>query len=219
MGAAGRGGYRRVRSGARASVAGLATGGALMLSGAVFLIPFLVSDRAGQNDVFMGNLFLGPPFWLAGSTLLIASLAGLGLRAWMTVGLAVANLLLVSLAALVLSRGGLGGISGVAAVVVADVGALLVASALVAGTRGWWATWGRGMVLAAACAGIVTLAYVLLGGRYYAFGETSSSLPPYLEMPVVAIALGMGALAGALGWVWGGEAGRSPRPQNWGGVG
>lgn len=202
MGTDVRGGRTQERMQAQATVAGLASGGVLMLSGVVFLLPFLVNNRAGQNDVFMGNLFLGPPFWLVGSTLLIASLAGLGLGRWLTLALALANPLLVALM-LAWSQGGLGGISGTAAVLVADAGALLVAGALAAGTHGRWTIWGRGMVVCLIGAGIVALAYELFGGRYYAFGETVSSLPPYLEMPVAWLALGIGALAGALGWAWG----------------
>src|SRR5919109_3988848 len=62
----------------------LATGSFAMLVGAVFLLPFLLSVRAEQNDVFFSNLFIGPVFFAIGSTLLVGSLAGLGLKGWIT---------------------------------------------------------------------------------------------------------------------------------------
>jgi hypothetical protein len=51
-----------------------ATGGYLMLGAAPVLSAFVVSLYAIPNDVYMGNLFVGPPLLLIGSVLLLASL-------------------------------------------------------------------------------------------------------------------------------------------------
>jgi hypothetical protein len=44
----------------------LATGAFTFLVGGIFLLPFLLSPYAIQNDVYMGNLFLGYPFMAVG---------------------------------------------------------------------------------------------------------------------------------------------------------
>jgi hypothetical protein len=44
----------------------LAAGGYALLVGGIFLLPFVLSPYAIQNDVYMGNLFLGYPLVAAG---------------------------------------------------------------------------------------------------------------------------------------------------------
>ena len=62
--------------------------------------------------------------------------------------------------------------------------------------------WGRALVLAGAGAGLVSVGYVVFGGRYYAFGETASHLPPYLNGPVLALSGLVGVVVAVLGWAW-----------------
>ncbi len=50
----------------------LASGGFILLSAVLFLSPFVLSPYAMQNDVYMGNLFLGPPWFLLGAILFLA---------------------------------------------------------------------------------------------------------------------------------------------------
>jgi hypothetical protein len=50
----------------RVATALLATGGFALLVGGIFLLPFVLSLYPIQNDVYMGNLFLGYPLLAAG---------------------------------------------------------------------------------------------------------------------------------------------------------
>src|SRR5919109_2015152 len=102
----------------------LATGSFAMLVGAVFLLPFLLSVRAEQNDVFFSNLFIGPVFFAIGSTLLVGSLAGLGLKGWITFALAIGNPAAVVLLLWLASTTGLAGPGAIAATLWADAGIL-----------------------------------------------------------------------------------------------
>lgn len=62
--------------------------------------------------------------------------------------------------------------------------------------------WLRALLVAAVGAGLITLAYELVGGHYQSFGETPFIWPPYLN----AVTLGLVGLAGLLalvaGWWW-----------------
>jgi len=51
----------------RHTAAQLATGGFLLLAGAIFATPFLFNTRAQENDVFFANLFLAPLISLLGA--------------------------------------------------------------------------------------------------------------------------------------------------------
>src|SRR5262245_49929138 len=53
----------------RHAVAQFATGGSLLIAGALFAAPFLLNGRALENDVFLSNLFLAPLISLLGSLL------------------------------------------------------------------------------------------------------------------------------------------------------
>jgi hypothetical protein len=50
----------------------LASGGFILLSAVLFLSPFVLSSYANQNDVYMGNLFLSPPWFVLGAILFLA---------------------------------------------------------------------------------------------------------------------------------------------------
>jgi len=130
--------------------ASLALGGYLLLTGALFLSPFLLSQNAIANDVFMANLFIAPVYVVLGILLFLGGLLG---------------------------------------------------------ARGNWRTgWGsspwQALLLALAGGGVLLLVYALSGSRYYAFGETVSSLPPYLNLPVFLVSLALGAAIFLLGWLW-----------------
>lgn len=58
-------------AGLRIGFALLATGGFLLLAGAVFLLPFALSPYAIQNDVYGYNLFLAPAMLLLGVVLAV----------------------------------------------------------------------------------------------------------------------------------------------------
>jgi hypothetical protein len=62
------------RSTSPVALALLATGGFTMLSAAILLSSFALSPYAIQNDVYLGNLFIGPPLLVIGSLLFVASL-------------------------------------------------------------------------------------------------------------------------------------------------
>jgi hypothetical protein len=57
-------------------------------------------------------------------------------------------------------------------------------------------------VLAGAGAVIVAVGYLVFGGRFYAFGETVSHLPPYLNRTVLTFSGVVAVVVFALGWVW-----------------
>jgi hypothetical protein len=132
---------------AHSVLAPLALGLYALLVGSVYLVPFLFTQEAQQNDAFLTNLFLGPLCGLFGILLLL-------------IGVSVARLR----------------------------------------TPRW--VWDRALVLAAAGAGLVSAGYALFGGRFYAFGETASHLPPYLNGPVLALSGLVGVIVVVLGWVW-----------------
>lgn len=186
----------------RSASAMLAIGGYVTGLGTVFMSPFLVSARAQQNDVFMTNLFFGPPIFLVGSTVLIIGFHELGLRRSLVSALAVGNPLVVWLISWLASNTGFDGIRAIAASILADTCFLIMGSMLLAGMHHRWGTWGRAALLAASGIAVVTFGYILFGSRYYAFGETASSLPPYLDGKVIGLSMAVGLviLVAALRW-------------------
>lgn len=52
----------------------LAAGGFIVLSAVIFLSPFVLSPYAIQNDVYMANLFIGPPVLVVGGVLVLIGL-------------------------------------------------------------------------------------------------------------------------------------------------
>jgi hypothetical protein len=193
----------------RHTVAQLATGGFLLLAGALFAAPFLLNDRAQGNDVFLTNLFLAPLISLVGSLLYILALRRLGLSIPL-----VLILILVNLAVLtswlwlpqVTSQGvalAEGVFAALPVILLVDAALLFLVGALVAGARGQWGAWSQGLVLALVASVALTVIYYFFGGQYLAFGETSSSLPPYLNATALIATVALAVVVYLLGWRWG----------------
>jgi hypothetical protein len=176
---------------ARYTVAALAAGGFLMIAAVVFLFPFVLSARAHENDVFMTNAFISPLIYLIGSTLAISSLPGLGLSRLLTVVLAVANPFAPYLALVALSSSGPPWYGVIGPLSAVDGGLLILLGLAAAAVHERLRLWGIGLLFALAGSGAVALAYALFGSRYYAYGETVSSLPPYLDLPMLGITLAL----------------------------
>jgi hypothetical protein len=193
-------------------VAQLATGGFLLLAGALFALPFLLSSGATANDVFMSNLFLAPFISLLGSLLYILALRRLGLSfALMLI------LIAINLAALtswlwlpqVASNGvelAIGVLASLPVALLVEAALLFLVGALVARTHGQWDTWTRGILLALVTGGALAVVYSFFGGHYLADGETTSSLPPYLNEVTLGATVALASLAYVLGWRWGPRA-------------
>jgi hypothetical protein len=186
----------------RHAVALLASGGFLLLAGALFAAPFLLSSRAQENDVFLANLFLALPIALLGSLLYIFALRRLGLSVMLILAL-----LAVYITALTswlwFSPLSARGISGVGPILAAGAALLFIAGALVAGTHRQWNAWTEGMALALITSSALAVVYSFFGGQYLAFGEKTSSLPPYLNTVTLIATAVLAALAYLLGWLWG----------------
>lgn len=178
----------------RSAVALLAVSGYIALLSMVFMTPFLLSARAQQNDVFMANLLLSPILYVIGSTAVIAGLHALGLRRSLTGLLALGNLAVLVLAAWLIGSISQNGIRALAIGILVSAGMLLVVSTVVVGGLHTWGIGGGAAVLALCGAAVVSLGYMLFGSRYYAFGETASSLPPYLDAAVLGLSV-VGGLA------------------------
>jgi hypothetical protein len=186
----------------RYTVAQLASGGFLLLAGALFATPFLLNDRAQENDVFFGNLFLAPVISLVGSLLYLLALRRLGLS------------ILPLLALLVLNVAALTGwlwipisvpqrFMLIAMLLAGDAVLLFIVGALIAGTRGQLGSWAQAFVLALVAGAVLAVIYSFFGGQYLAFGETSSSLPPYLNGTALLATVGLAIAVYVFGWFWG----------------
>jgi hypothetical protein len=187
----------------RHTLAQLATGGFLLLAGALFALPFLLNTRAQENDVFFGNLFLAPLISLLGSILYLIALRGFGLSiAWLVA------LLVINMAALTgwlwLPQFTSQSIPLIAVILAADAVLLFSVGALLAGAGGLSGPWARGLVLALVAGGALAVIYYFFGGQYLAAGETSSSLPPYLNTIALIATAALAALTYLLGWLWSG---------------
>ena len=178
----------------------LATGSALMMMGAVFLAPFLLDPRVQQNDVFLTNLFVGPPFFVAGSALFIASAARLGIAALPLAACWLINALLTSGVGWAAGAAGADVIPLYAAATVLDVLLLIAVSAALYWRPQRLATWAEGLVIGAAMTSAATLGYFAIGGRYLAAGETVSSLPPYLNLATIVLGMLLAAAAAITAW-------------------
>jgi hypothetical protein len=193
-------------------VAQLATGGFLLLAGALFAVPFLLNSRATGNDVFMANLFLAPLISLAGSLLYLLALRRLGLSfALMLILIAINLATLTSWLWLpqVASNGvdlALGVLASLPVSLLVDAALLFLIGALIARTHGQLDAWTRSMLLALVTSGALAVIYSFFGGRYLAEGETTSSLPPYLNEVTLGATAALAALAYVLGWRWGPRA-------------
>jgi hypothetical protein len=193
----------------RHAVAQLATGGFLLLAGALFATPFLLNSSATGNDVFLTNLFLAPLISLLGSLLYILALRRLGLSIAL-----ILLLIALNLAALtswlwlpqVASNGvdlAIGVLASLPVILLVDAALLFLIGALVARTHGQWDAWTRGILLALVTGGALAVVYSFFGGRYLAEGETTSRLPPYLNGVTLGATATLAALAYLLGWRWG----------------
>jgi hypothetical protein len=132
----------------------------------------------------------------------VGGLTDLGLRRRAAVALAVgqpvgAGLLLALLVGI--GAPGMAVLSVLAAV--QTLGLALLGTAL-AGRAHRMREWGRLLVLPGLGAVLLTVAYLLAGGRYYAFGETVSSLPPYLTLPVLGLAVALTAAVSVVVVAW-----------------
>ncbi|HEU5348324.1 MAG TPA: hypothetical protein VFU63_06900 [Ktedonobacterales bacterium] len=188
------------RSTSSVSLALFAASGFLMFCALVLLSPFAVSPYAEQNDVYMGNLFIGLPVFIIGSLLFAISLAGLGLRPDLTVLVALVSLLV----GVALWLGVIGWsisthvyVAGAAALV------LLVLSWAIARGHARMKTWRRGLALALLGSGIIALLYVLFGGHYASAGGVVVSWPPYLMPSITGVSIALAVAIFVLGWRWG----------------
>jgi hypothetical protein len=190
------------------AVAQLAAGGFLLLSGSLFAAPFLLNGRVQENDAFLNNLFLAPLIALLGSLLYILALRRLGFSLILTIAL-----LILNLAALtswlwlpqVTNRGvalAEGTLAWLPVILLVDTALLSLSGALVAWTQQSWDAWTRGMLLALVTGSALTVVYSFFGGQYLAFGEKTSSLPPYLNTTTLIASAALAALAYLLGWRW-----------------
>lgn len=186
----------------RHALAQLATGGFLLLAGALFSAPFLLNGRAQENDVFFTNLFLAPLISLLGSILYLIALRGFGLSiAWLLA------LLVINVAALTgwlwLPQFTSQSISLVAVILAADAILLFSVGALLAAARGLAGPWALGLLLALLASAALAAIYYFFGGQYLAAGESSSSLPPYLNTITLAATAVLAVLTYLVGWLWG----------------
>jgi hypothetical protein len=186
----------------RHALAQLATGGFLLLAGALFAAPFLLSGRAQENDVFLTNLFLAPLIALLGSVLYLIALRGFGLSiAWLVA------LLVINVAALTgwlwLPQFTSQSIPVVGVILAADAILLFSVGALLAAARELAGPWALGLLLAILAAAALAAIYYFFGGQYLAAGETSSSLPPYLNTIALVATAVLAVLTYLVGWLWG----------------
>jgi hypothetical protein len=196
------------RSASPHAVAQLATGGFLLLAGALFAAPFLLNSGASGNDVFMTNLVLAPLISLLGSLLYILALRRLGLSVSL-----ILILIALDLAALtswlwlpqVASNGvalAIGVLASLPLILLVNAALLFLIGALVARTHGQWDAWTRGILLALVTGSTLAVVYSFFGGQYLAEGEKTSSLPPYLNAVTLIATAALAALTCILGWRW-----------------
>jgi hypothetical protein len=176
-----------------------ATSGLVMLSGLVFLAPFVMGPYVQQNDVYMGNLFIGLPIFVLGSLLFAASLVGFGLSEGVAGLLALGCLLPAVAFWLDFSRLEIAVCSYVAG---AYAAVLLAVSWFAARRHARVATWRRGLLLALLGTGSLAVSYVLFGGHYSSVGDTAIDWPPYLTMPILGITTGLAVAVFLTGWIW-----------------
>jgi hypothetical protein len=192
----------------RHTVAQLASGGFLLFAGALFAAPFLLNAGASGNDVFLTNLFLAPLISLLGSLMYILALRRLGLSTALAIALLVANLAVltswlwlpqVTSHGVALAEGVL---AGLPVILLVDAAFLLLVGALVARARGQWDVWTRGTLLAILAGSALAVVYSFFGGQYLAEGETSSSLPPYLNGIAFGAMVALSVAVYLFGWLW-----------------
>jgi hypothetical protein len=87
-------------------------------------------------------------------------------------------------------------------ILLVDAALLFLVGALVAGPQGQRGTWTQEVVLSLAASVALAVIYYFFGGHYLAFGETSSSLPPYLNATTLIATVILAAVVYVLGWRW-----------------
>jgi hypothetical protein len=181
----------------------------LLLAGALFELPFLLDGRAGGNDVFLINLLLSPFITLLGGLLYILALRRLGLSLGLMSLLLVLNLALltswlwlpqVTPQGVALAIAVLGGIPGI---LLLDAALLFAVGALVATRHAQRGVWTRAALLAITAGALLAVIYYFFGGSFLAYGETSRSLPPYLNGVVLEATLALTIVVYLLVWLWG----------------
>ena len=90
----------------------------------------------------------------------------------------------------------------IAGLLLADAVLLFVVGALLAGSRGLLGPWATALVLALVAGAALTVIYYLFGGQFLMLGETSSSLPPYLNGTALLATVGLALAVYAFGWYW-----------------
>lgn len=164
--------------------------GLLVMSYAAYQVAFnwdqLVALEETRGDVLYAAVLMTLIAWAAASSLVVASLAGLGLplRQTMTLGVmhfaaGVGFIILMFVAALPTYEWQIG--------FIVDAGLLLLASLLVTARYRRWADWTRGVVAALFATGLLAVNAYLLGGH------------PFEFYWLVAL---LGILAFAAGWLW-----------------
>jgi hypothetical protein len=174
-----------------------ATGVFALLVGVVLLAPFLLNARAQENDVFLTNLFSGPVLIMLGEIMLMFGLAGVGVPHWN-------SLLLASVIAVVtVETMNLLGFAGlqflVASLSLNAVLVILSLASIMTVQHCWHAMWFA-LLLAAVGASSASLIASVLGDRFYAAAEQSSSLPLYANALVPGMVFLVGMLVFVVGW-------------------
>lgn len=196
------------RNTSRRTRAHLAASLYVVLVSALFLLPFVVSERAQQNDVFLTNLFGGVAFFVVGSLWLSFSVLTLGAWRWIPFALIAATFTGVLLA---MWARRYSGTDTLVPSVLLMAGALVLACTVLAALLRSWAAWWRAVALALLGLIVAGAVYYAIGGRYLAFGERTTSLPPYLTTTVVGVSVAIGLAVFVLATI-GGERPRSAEP-------
>ena len=168
-----------------------------MLLGLLWLLP-LLSQEAQGNDAFLNNWLAGQLSWLLGSIVVIGSLAGFGLRRWVVLLLAVANLVLgeVLLQVVILMSPPL-----LLALLALDMAALIALGVLLARRQQRWQIPAQGVLLAVSSLVVPALVYAVLGTSFHN-GAGRVVGPPYLEGKVVIVSLALGLIIFLVERVW-----------------
>jgi len=90
----------------------------------------------------------------------------------------------------------------IAALQAADAVLLFIVGALLAGARRLSGPWAMALVLALVAGAALAVIYYFFGGQFLAFGETSSSLPPYLNETALLATLALAIVVYVFGWFW-----------------
>jgi hypothetical protein len=187
----------------RRAAAPLATGGFLLLAGALFAVPFLLSSKAQEFDDFFANLFAAPLFALVGGLIYLFALRRFGLSILQFLALIVINLVVLSSS--VWLPGVLHAqIAPTTAVILAvDAALLFIIGALVAGTRGQLGVWTQGLILSLAAGVVLAVIYYFFGGQVVVFYTPRPSVPPFLNLVTFFATIVLAVAVYFIGRRWG----------------